>query len=111
MGLDRIYKVPGEGQWARPIEVIDAAFSPESYRIKAICMNCKWEGQVRLLRGVQARRVNAHECPACACQTIRMTKLAGRDSADNDSRDAMEKHAERMERYFEQRRGFGSILG
>jgi hypothetical protein len=28
--------------------VVDLAESPDSYRVKAVCLNCKWTGQLRL---------------------------------------------------------------
>lgn len=96
----RVYKVPVGGNefFTETREVIDVAGHPDSYRLKAICMNCKWEGQVRIARGQRASKGlggSGYECPACGCSTVEPGSLAGRDTPEDDSRDAMEKDRKR----------------
>lgn len=66
-------------------KVLDYALSPHSYRVGAICMNCKWKGQVRLPQGQGVTRAPGYRCPECRCDTVEGTQLVATDSPERDS--------------------------
>jgi hypothetical protein len=38
-----------------------------SYAIQAVCRNCEWSGELRILKGI---RVSEANCPKCKCNTV-----------------------------------------
>lgn len=81
------YVLPG-------VEVVDAAGHPDSYRVAAICLNCKWSGQVREAASRTVKIYPGYHCPACKCATVHTAEVVGRDWEHGDSREALERAQE-----------------
>lgn len=82
--------------------VVDLAETPHSYRVKAICLNCKWEGQMRLPKGsLVTSRGKGALCPKCGCHTLTGGTLIASETPETDSSKAVDRATAEAEEHYE----------
>lgn len=43
-----------------------------AYKVKAVCNNCEWEGEVEIQKGT---RVEEQPCPQCGCAALMLNSI------------------------------------